>query len=552
MASIRPRTAFVGCLAMAGLLAVPLASADEPGRSADAAIASFVNDQTIAVVAMDLASPGTASTIIGLLRAVPYREPDQAEVPDGMRKALSYLVPGSDHGPSETDLRPRAGIGRVYLVAIWSDPIGFFSDPQRERKTGLEDSLFLVVPEATKEVVAGMRELLPEPKKMAGPLFGPAAKSIPAPVIADSRLLDRLAALKATPRPEIAEALLAAGQRPVRIAVAPPALFSRAASEILTTPVPGTTEPLGQYLAQIRWIGVSSDATGGLLQLRLLMKLVPGADNERMLEFLGRITPRSTSCLFRRRSRLLRSKRLRSNCPLPGSKTITSSGRSTDRLPRSLRRWPDNWPRRKSLPKRWKSTASISRPSVSRSIATTTSRSTSQTSPFAIPRASPLSWRVAILPYLEQGKLYERFHLDEPWDSQHNRKLIDEIPAEFRTARTPQGRTRFLAPVGKNLAFTPEASELNVKSFSDGTVNTIRVVGVDPDHSVVWTKPEDLVVDLENPRLGITDGRTSFIAGFADASVHHFKGLIRPKALRAFFTRNGREPQNFDNLYAAP
>src|SRR5262249_4943269 len=39
-----------------------------------------------------------------------------------------------------------------------------------------------------------------------------------------------------------------------------------------------------------------------------------------------------------------------------------------------------------------------------------------------------LSGRVAILPYIEQGALYQRFKLDEPWDSEHNKKLIAHMP----------------------------------------------------------------------------------------------------------------------------
>src|SRR5262245_25073160 len=35
-----------------------------------------------------------------------------------------------------------------------------------------------------------------------------------------------------------------------------------------------------------------------------------------------------------------------------------------------------------------------------------------------------LSWRVAILPYLEDQTIYGEFHLDEPWDSEHNQKLL--------------------------------------------------------------------------------------------------------------------------------
>src|SRR5205807_5126217 len=42
-----------------------------------------------------------------------------------------------------------------------------------------------------------------------------------------------------------------------------------------------------------------------------------------------------------------------------------------------------------------------------------------------------LSWRVEILPYIEQGALFNEFHLDEPWDSEHNKKLIERMPTIF-------------------------------------------------------------------------------------------------------------------------
>ena len=42
-----------------------------------------------------------------------------------------------------------------------------------------------------------------------------------------------------------------------------------------------------------------------------------------------------------------------------------------------------------------------------------------------------LSWRVAILPYIEQAELYNKFKLDEPWDSPHNKELLKEMPPTF-------------------------------------------------------------------------------------------------------------------------
>ena len=52
-----------------------------------------------------------------------------------------------------------------------------------------------------------------------------------------------------------------------------------------------------------------------------------------------------------------------------------------------------------------------------------------------------LSWRVAILPYIEQQGLYNKFKLDEPWDSPHNKALINEMPTTLRLPQPgPQAR----------------------------------------------------------------------------------------------------------------
>ncbi|HEY7158442.1 MAG TPA: DUF1559 domain-containing protein, partial [Gemmataceae bacterium] len=41
-----------------------------------------------------------------------------------------------------------------------------------------------------------------------------------------------------------------------------------------------------------------------------------------------------------------------------------------------------------------------------------------------------LSWRVLLLPYLEQDDLFAQFHFDEPWDSKHNKPLLAKMPKQ--------------------------------------------------------------------------------------------------------------------------
>ncbi|HXD85924.1 MAG TPA: DUF1559 domain-containing protein, partial [Urbifossiella sp.] len=102
-----------------------------------------------------------------------------------------------------------------------------------------------------------------------------------------------------------------------------------------------------------------------------------------------------------------------------------------------------------------------------------------------------LSWRVGILPYIEQGALYKQFKLDEPWDSEHNKKLIDKMPKLFAPAKGAgkPGYTRMQMVVGPRAMQLPSAKF--PASIQDGTSNTIALV--EAAEPVIWTKPDDVM-----------------------------------------------------------
>jgi hypothetical protein len=156
-----------------------------------------------------------------------------------------------------------------------------------------------------------------------------------------------------------------------------------------------------------------------------------------------------------------------------------------------------------------------------------------------------LSWRVHILPYVEQDQLYRQFHLDEPWDSEHNRKLIAQMPKVYASPDSrvfQEHKTVYLVPVGKDTIFPPRTEGTKISDITDGTSNTIMIVEAADPSAVIWTKPDDLKVSAKDPLAGLKgDDRKGFNAALADGSVRYLSLSVNPQTLWALFTRNGGE-----------
>jgi hypothetical protein len=162
-----------------------------------------------------------------------------------------------------------------------------------------------------------------------------------------------------------------------------------------------------------------------------------------------------------------------------------------------------------------------------------------------------LSWRVHILPFVEQDNLYKQFKLDEPWDSEHNKALIAKMPDIYRSPaqKVRDGKTTYLAPMGNNTAIAPGPKGMKLVDITDGTSNTILTVEVNDDAAVIWTKPDDLDIaagDVLKKILGHYDG--GFITGIADGSVRFIRATIDPKILQSLFTRNGGEVTDWNKI----
>jgi hypothetical protein len=167
---------------------------------------------------------------------------------------------------------------------------------------------------------------------------------------------------------------------------------------------------------------------------------------------------------------------------------------------------------------------------------------------------TPYSWRVALLPYLDEESLFKQYNFNEPWDSAENRRVLEKMPAVFRHPddTRPDHFTAYFVPVGSDTIFPPGGAGTKVLEVTDGTSNTLLTV--EAKRPVPWTKPEDIDVppagDPSVPRLG-GFWSPGFYAGFADGSVRFLSQAIAPSVLRAILSRNGGEVISADALNVA-
>lgn len=195
---------------------------------------------------------------------------------------------------------------------------------------------------------------------------------------------------------------------------------------------------------------------------------------------------------------------------------------------------------------------------------------------------TPYSWRVAVLPYLDQQALYDAYDFDEPWDGPNNRKLLESMPAVFRHP-TVQGATTssaYYALTGPETVFDgkkdrgpssgmggmgvaggrapseskeeggsvlPKNRGVAFRDIKDGTSNTLMFVEAKRD--IPWTKPADIPYDVDKPLPqlgGFFQG--GFYASTCDGAVRLWPADIGEDVLRAIISKDGREVIDFDAM----
>lgn len=156
-----------------------------------------------------------------------------------------------------------------------------------------------------------------------------------------------------------------------------------------------------------------------------------------------------------------------------------------------------------------------------------------------------LSWRVHVLPFVEEFELYQQFKLDEPWDSDHNIKLLEQMPQVFRHPNVDvgPGMTVYQAPMGEGLMFSSEGPS-KFRDIRDGLSNTIMVYESNAEDAVEWTRPDDVEIDMDNPLDFMGQVGTTFSVLMGDGSVRAIANTMNEDTLRALLTKDGGEIVN--------
>jgi hypothetical protein len=141
-----------------------------------------------------------------------------------------------------------------------------------------------------------------------------------------------------------------------------------------------------------------------------------------------------------------------------------------------------------------------------------------------------LSWRVYLLPYIDGAHIFQKFKLDEPWDSEHNKPLIKQMPVEY--GRNAEGKTRLHVFTGKGAPFQNDIGP-SMRDFTDGSSNTLLFALGGEDTAEIWTKPGGLEFDPQQPLKCLGKIGESFWACLADGRVVSLPATIEPTQFAA-------------------
>jgi hypothetical protein len=185
------------------------------------------------------------------------------------------------------------------------------------------------------------------------------------------------------------------------------------------------------------------------------------------------------------------------------------------------------------------------------------------TSVWVAPNGQQYSWRVQILPYIEEDALYKQILANGAWNSPANQQLaMTKMPKTYEhpSKLAPPGKTYYQGFTGQGMPLGPTTIVAGQRpqparmpaSFPDGTSLTLLIV--EGGMPVDWMRPGTDIAFTPQPggfaprQLGNLWGDNTFLGVLADGSAKTFKQTMSGKTLQALITPNGAEvlPADWD------
>ncbi len=156
-----------------------------------------------------------------------------------------------------------------------------------------------------------------------------------------------------------------------------------------------------------------------------------------------------------------------------------------------------------------------------------------------------LSWRVHLLPELGLNELHAKFHLDEPWDSDHNKELIAKMPPLYGT--DPAGKSAIHVFIGEGTLFGRKRP-IELGHIKDKLDYTAALVETGPDKAEPWTRPGGIPWNPENPLVELGTIGFEVPVAFFDAGAGWFPVAIPQETLSKMIGHTDGDPPHNDIL----
>ena len=170
-------------------------------------------------------------------------------------------------------------------------------------------------------------------------------------------------------------------------------------------------------------------------------------------------------------------------------------------------------------------------------------------------------WRVLILPYLGEDRLYNQFDLTLPWNHDDNLAVVYSNAAPSALIHPNANAAGMGQQSGYHLitgpgTLFPASGPLSPDQVTDDPSLTLLITEAAPTSSMnVWTEPVELDFAVMrgqiNGTIGIEPGGMlddGVAVATVDGRVHFAKDALKPNIFRALVTPRGNEPLPDDAL----